>query len=234
MKTIMKKIAIIVSALVATVAPLHAEIETTVGADVVSRYIWRGMELGDAALQPSLGISAGGFSASLWGSTGIVRAADTKEFDITLSYSIAGLSAGVTDYWFSVGPEPGGRYFRYDDKATNHVFEAFLGYDFGFASVTWYSNFAGNDYKADGDRAFSSYCELSAPFSLGGLDWTATAGFVPMESPMYGTEGFAVTNLSVKAEKALEITDRFSLPISAGLTVNPCSEMAYLILGISF
>ena len=230
----MKKIALVVSALVATVAPLHAEIETTVGADVVSRYIWRGMELGDAALQPSLGISAGGFSASLWGSTGIVRAADTKEFDITLSYSIAGLSAGVTDYWFSVGPEPAGRYFRYDDKATNHVFEAFVGYDFGFASVNWYTNLAGNDYDADGDNAFSSYCELAAPFSLGGLDWTATLGFVPMETAFYGTDGFAVTNLSVKAEKALEITDRFSLPISAGLTVNPSSEMAYLILGISF
>ena len=230
----MKKIALVVSALVATVAPLHAEIETTVGADVVSRYIWRGMELGDAALQPSLGISAGGFSASLWGSTGIVRAADTKEFDITLSYSIAGLSAGVTDYWFSVGPEPAGRYFRYDDKATNHVFEAFVGYDFGFASVNWYTNLAGNDYDADGDNAFSSYCELAALFSLGGLDWTATLGFVPMETPFYGTDGFAVTNIGLAAEKSLVITDKFSLPISAGVTFNPCSEMAYFVFGISF
>ncbi len=230
----MKKIALVVSALVATVAPLHAEIETTVGADVVSRYIWRGMELGDAALQPSLGISAGGFSASLWGSTGIVRAADTKEFDITLSYSIAGLSAGVTDYWFSVGPEPAGRYFRYDDKATNHVFEAFVGYDFGFASVNWYTNLAGNDYDADGDNAFSSYCELAAPFSLGGLDWTATLGFVPMETAFYGTDGFAVTNIGLAAEKSLVITDKFSLPISAGVTFNPCSEMAYFVFGISF
>ncbi|MBO6079175.1 MAG: hypothetical protein J6P66_10570 [Bacteroidaceae bacterium] len=230
----MKKIALVVSALVATVAPLHAEIETTVGADVVSRYIWRGMELGDAALQPSLGISAGGFSASLWGSTGIVRAADTKEFDITLSYSIAGLSAGVTDYWFSVGPEPAGRYFRYDDKATNHVFEAFVGYDFGFASVSWYTNLAGNDYDADGDNAFSSYCELAAPFSLGGLDWTATLGFVPMETAFYGTDGFAVTNIGLAAEKSLVITDKFSLPISAGVTFNPCSEMAYFVFGISF
>ena len=220
--------------MVATVAPLHAEIETTVGADVVSRYIWRGMELGDAALQPSLGISAGGFSASLWGSTGIVRAADTKEFDITLSYSIAGLSAGVTDYWFSVGPEPAGRYFRYDDKATNHVFEAFVGYDFGFASVSWYTNLAGNDYDADGDNAFSSYCELAAPFSLGGLDWTATLGFVPMETAFYGTDGFAVTNIGLAAEKSLVITDKFSLPISAGVTFNPCSEMAYFVFGISF
>ena len=230
---IMKKIALV--ALVMTVgAPVCAEVETTVGADVVSRYIWRGCDLGEAAIQPSLGVSAAGFDLSLWGSTGIVRFADTKEFDITLSYSVAGASVGITDYWFNVGPEPEGRYFRYDEKATNHVFEAFVGYDLGFASITWNTNFAGNDYKANGDFAFSSYCELSAPFSAGGADWTATLGVVPFESPLYGTDGFAVTNVSLTAVKSLEITDSFSLPISAGVTLNPCSEMAYFVLGISF
>ena len=220
--------------MIAAVAPLHAEIETTVGADIVSRYIWRGCDLGEAAIQPTLGVSAAGFDLTLWGSTGIVRFADTKEFDITLSYGLEGLSIGVTDYWFNVGPEPYGRYFKYGKETTNHVFEAFVGYDFGLASITWNTNFAGNDFKADGSSAFSSYCELSAPFSLGGAEWTAALGFVPFESPLYGTEGFAVTNITLSASKELEITDRFCLPISAGLTINPCSEMAYLVFGISF
>lgn len=232
----MKKIVVLVSALVAMVAPLHAEIETSVSADVVSEYIFRGIKCGAAAVQPTLAVSAGGFELSAWGTTGIVNAADTKELDLTLGYSIAGASIGVTDYWFSAldGGDPEGRYFRYDEKATNHIFEAFLGYDFGFASITWYTNFAGNDFKANADRAYSSYCELSAPFSAFGADWTATAGFVPMETPLYGTEGFAVTNLSLKAEKSLDITGNFSLPVSAGLIFNPCSEMAYFVLGISF
>ena len=102
---------------------------------------------------------------TFWGSTGIVNWTDTKEFDITLSYSVAGLSVGVTDYWFNAGPEPYGRYFKYAKESTNHVFEAFAGYDLGFASISWYTNFAGNDLKADGSSAFSSYCELAAPFS---------------------------------------------------------------------
>ena len=230
----MKKIFSIAIMIFTIVANVSAEVETTVGADVVSRYIWRGCDLGEAAIQPSLGVSAAGFDLSLWGSTGIVSAADTKEFDITLSYGIAGLSVGVTDYWFNVGPEPYGRYFKYEEGATNHVFEAFLGYDLEFASITWNTNFAGNDYKDDGDRAFSSYCEVAAPFSAGGADWTACIGFVPTESPLYGTDGFAVTNISLTATKALEITDRFSLPISAGLTLNPCSESAFFVFGISF
>ena len=230
----MKKLFSIVMIMIAVVSPLRAEIEVAVGADVVSEYIFRGVKCGDAAIQPSLALSAGGFEVSAWGSVGIVNFLDTKEMDLTLSYSLAGANIGVTDYWFSVGGDPAGRYFKYKEDATNHIFEAFLGYDFGFASISWYTNFYGNDFKADGSKAFSSYCELAAPFSAFGADWTATLGFVPMESPLYGTDGFGVTNISLTAEKALDITESFSLPISAGLTFNPSSEMAYLILGISF
>ena len=229
----MKKIFSLV-ALVMVMAPVCAEVETTIGADVVSEYVWRGGKLGDAAIQPTLGVSAAGFDLSLWGSIGVANFLDTKEFDITLSYSIAGLSAGVTDYWFDAGPEPYGRYFNYSKNLTNHVFEAFLSYDLEFMSIAWYTNFYGNDFKADGSSAFSSYCELAAPFSFGGVDWTASLGFVPFESPLYGTEGFAVTNLSVNAAKSIDITESFSLPVSAGLTVNPSAEMAYLVFGITF
>ena len=230
----MKKVFSIVMMIMAVVSPLRAEIETTVGADVVSEYVWRGAKCGDAAIQPALGVSMAGIDLSLWGSVGVANFLDTKELDITLSYSIAGASIGVTDYWFSTGDEPYGRYFKYGKGATNHVFEAFAGYDLGFASISWYTNFAGADYNADGDAAFSSYCEISAPFSLGGADWSASLGVVPFESGFYGTDGFALTNVSLTAAKSIDITESFSLPVSAGLTVNPCSEMAYLILGISF
>ena len=230
----MKKIFSIAIMIIAIVAPVSAEVETTMAADVVSEYVWRGAKCGDAAIQPTLGVSMAGIDLSLWGSVGVANFLDTREFDITLSYSFAGASVGVTDYWFSVGDEPYGRYFKYEKGATNHVFEAFAGYDFGFASISWYTNFAGADYKANGDAAFSSYCEISAPFSLGGADWTASLGMVPFESGFYGTEGFAVTNLSLTAAKSIDMTESFSLPVSAGITVNPCTEMAYLVLGISF
>jgi hypothetical protein len=229
----MKKI-FSIAIMIAVMAPVSAEVETTIGADLVSEYIFRGVKCGDAAIQPSLAVSAGGFEASLWGTVGVVNFADTKEVDLTLSYSIAGASVGVTDYWFSAGPEPYGRYFKYGETTTNHVFEAFLGYDLEFVSVSWFTNFYGNDFKADGSRAFSSYCEIAAPFSLGETEWSAAVGFVPFGTPFYGTDGFAVTNLSVTASKELEITDSFSLPISAGVTFNPSSEMAYFVLSLSF
>lgn len=209
-------------------------VEATVSADVVNQYIWRGQELGNSAFQPTLGVAYKGLSLSAWGSTGITEAADTKEFDLTLSYTIGGFNIGVTDYWFNAGLDPQNRYFKYDAHSTNHVFEANIGYDFGVASVQWYTNFAGNDgANKDGDRAYSSYFEISAPFKLASLDWTATAGAVPYATDFYGTNGFAVTNIAVRATKDIKVTDSFSIPVFAEVAGNPCSQKAYLSFGFT-
>ena len=126
------------------------------------------------------------------------------------------------------------RYFKYDAHGTNHLFEANVGYDFGLASLQWYTNFAGNDgVNKDGKRAYSSYAELSVPFSLSGLDWTATAGVVPFATTSYGTTGFAVTNLSLMASKEIKVSDTFGIPIFGQLVGNPCSQKAYLVLGFT-
>ena len=210
------------------------EVETTISADVVSSYIWRGQDLGSTAIQPTLGVGYKGLSLSAWGSYGIADPADTKEFDLTLGYSIGGFNIGVTDYWFDAGLDPDGRYFKYDAHGTNHVFEANIGYDFGFASVQWFTNFAGNDgTNKDGKRAYSSYAEIAIPFKLATVDWTATAGAVPFATDFYGTTGFAVTNLSLRADKDIKVTDSFSIPVFGQVIANPCTQNAYLVLGLT-
>ncbi len=231
----MKKIVLFAMALVAS-ATTHAQetVETTISSDVVSSYIWRGQDLGSAAIQPTLGVGYKGLSLSAWGSYGIADPADTKEFDLTLGYSIGGFNIGVTDYWFDAGLDPDGRYFKYDAHGTNHVFEANIGYDFGFASVQWFTNFAGNDgTNKDGKRAYSSYAEIAIPFKLATVDWTATAGAVPFATDFYGTTGFAVTNLSLRADKDIKVTDSFSIPVFGQVIANPCTQNAYLVLGLT-
>ena len=210
------------------------EVETTISGDIVSSYICRGQDLGNVSLQPTLGVGYKGLSLTAWGSVGLTDAADTKEFDLTLGYSAGGFNIGVTDYWFNAGLDPEDRYFMYDAHGTNHVFEATVGYDFGFASLQWYTNFAGNDgVNKDGDRAYSSYVEANIPFQLASVDWTATAGAVPFATDFYGTTGFAVTNLALKASKDIKITDSFSLPVFGQVVANPCAQKAYLVLGFT-
>ena len=211
------------------------EIETTISGDIVSSYIWRGQDLGSASVQPTLGVGYKGLSLTAWGSYGLVNTADTKEFDLTLAYTTGGFNIGITDYWFDRGGlDPEGRYFKYDAHGTNHVFEANIGYDFGPLSLQWFTNFAGNDgLNKDGKRAYSSYVEVAVPFRLATVDWTATAGVVPWATTSYGTSGFAVTNLALKATKEIKVTDTFSIPVFGQVVGNPCSQKAYLVFGFT-
>ena len=205
----MKKILIITAILftAAVTAKAQDTLEATIGTDLVSQYVWRGQDLGDVSVQP---------------------------FDLTLAYTVGGFNIGVTDYWFNAGLDPLNRYFAYAADCTNHVFEANVGYDFGFASLQWYTNFAGNDgLTPDEKRAYSSYVEVNVPFVLGGVDWTATAGAVPFATDFYGVEGFGVVNVALTASKDIRITDSFSIPVFAQVAANPYSRNAFFVFGIT-
>jgi len=210
------------------------KVETTIKADFVNKYIWRGLKSGDVSVQPTFGVGYKGLSLTAWGSYGLSNKDDVKEFDLTLAYTIGGLNIGITDYWFSEGLDPDARYFKYDAHGTNHLFEANIGYDFGPVALQWYTNFAGNDgLNKSGNRAYSSYFEASVPFRLATADWTATAGAVPYATTTYGTTGFAVTNLTLRATKDIKVSKSFSIPIFGQVTANPCAQKAYLVLGLT-
>ncbi len=220
-----------ISSIVSTVKAEESAVEVTVGADIVSSYIWRGTDCGDAAVQPALGVSYKGLSLSAWGSVGIVNPEDTKELDFTLSYTLGGLTIGVTDYWFSGGKE----YFEYKKDKTSHVFEANAAFDFGAFAVAWNTNFYGNDaIKEDGEKAYSTYIEVGAPFTLGGLDWSAAVGGTPWEGA-YAPEA-AITNISLGATKEIKFSDSFSLPLTATVIANPSktSQAMYFVVSASF
>ena len=239
----MKKIVLLAMGLVMSMTAVaqdeiesESKIETTISGDIVSSYIWRGQDLGNVSLQPTLGIGYKGLSLTAWGSVGLTNSDDTKEFDLTLAYTTGGFNIGITDYWFNAGLDPDNRYFMYNAHSTNHVFEANIGYDFGFASLQWYTNFAGNDgVNESGKRAYSSYVEASVPFKLATVDWTATVGVIPYATTFYNewTSGFSVTNLALKATKDIKITDSFSIPIFGQVVANPRTQKAYLVLGFT-
>ena len=205
-------------------------VTATLGIDFVNQYIWRGQDLGNVSLQPTLGVEWKGLSLAAWGSVGITRAEDTKELDLTLSYSTKGFTVGLTDYWFSDGS-----YFQYKSGKTTHIWEGYIGYDFGFLSATWYTNFAGDDGKNNSlKRAYSSYLELIAPFKLATLDWEGSVGIVPWATTSYGTTGFACTNVGLKATKDFTIKQKYHLPVFVGLKTHPIRGKLYLLCGVGF
>jgi len=230
----MKKIGMIIALLSTATMGVWAQsrVEGHLKADIVSNYVWRGLEQGHVSLQPEMSVGWKGLSLTAWGSVGLTNHKDdTREIDLTLSYETGGLSFGIVDYW-NDGNDT--HFFYYKKDGTGHSFEGFFSYDFGPVSASWQTYFAGNDYQSsDGKRAYSSYFELSAPFRLATCDWDATVGLVPWKSGMYEVSGFSVTNLSLRATKAIKITKSFELPLFGQLIANPASRHFFFVFGLT-
>lgn len=204
-------------------------IKVALSADLVSHYVWRGEENGHAAIQPEVGISYKGLSFSVWGSYGIIDTNDDKEIDLTLTYTTGGFTIGIADIWYGTD----NRYFLYDAHRTSHTFEANIGYDFDFLSLNWFTIFAGNDGVNKNDkRAYSSYVEITAPFTAASLNWEATVGAVPYATTFYtNVNRFAITNVSLNVCKEFAINKKCTLPVFTMLSANPCTQKLYFVFG---
>ena len=228
------------------------ELTAYVEAGLVSHYMWRGINMAGVSLQPEAGIAWRGLSLTLEGSTGFEKS-DLKEIDINLQYERWGFNIGVTDYWTS-GTDPDDRYFYYHKDKGPHQFEANLGYTCKWGSLQAYTIFWGIDNKINGNRAYSTFIELSVPFRLVGLDCDARVGITPMESAgtrtltvlkdalgnsynyyqndyLYG-EGFTCNMVSLRATKTLEYK-HVKIPIYAEFHANPYLQKAQLLAGVA-
>lgn len=227
-----------------------SDFEAYVEAGLVSHYMWRGTDMGGVSIQPDAGISWKGLSLSAFGNAGFDKD-DAQEFDITLGYERWGFNIGITDYWCT-GTDAANRYFFYKDGETAHQFEANLGYTCKYFSLQAYTMFWGNDYKINGDRAYSTYVEVSVPFRAAGLDWDLRAGITPMESAGYTTttfvtglirdveviekhyfygEGFTCNMASLRATKELQFKS-LRIPVFAEIHTNPYLQKANFLVGV--
>lgn len=229
-KVTRKIIAIFILCIFSLCGYAQEKVEASASIDIVSRYIYRGLSLGDASIQPKAEISYKGVKLLAWGSFDFLNKKSDREFDLMLSYSTGGFNIGVTDYYLSYYAEEN-TYFEYRSNKTSHAWEANIGYDFGPVAIQWFTNFAGNDgVNNGGKRAYSSFVEISAPFKLADCDWLATVGTVPYATDLYEADGFAITNVSLRCTKEIALFKK-SLPIFVEGISNPNTKKGYLVVG---
>lgn len=197
------------------------------GTDFVSSYIWRGTKFGSGpAMQPYLEYSNGNFVIGSWGSfsfsdNAVGLAGDFAEADLYMSYGFDfGLSLGLTDYYY-----PGTSYFDYSRETGAHGFEINFGYEAsGFSfSVNYMLNEAGGAETAGGDM----YFELGYSFDSVSLFLGAGDGWHTPDGE------FDVCNIGLSYSKEIEITEKFSLPLSSSIILNPKTEQFYIVLMLS-
>ena len=234
-------------ALVCAVVAAKAEVSFTyeAGAELQSTYIWRGMYLGAANLQPSLSVGYEGehtsFDLNAWGNVGATNwffDKSTKflpEIDITATFTVHHLKVGFIHYYYC----DGSNFFSWQninkvyDEGNTSTTEVFAGFDFSElhenagAYINWYTTIAGCDGRTDEEgevhRAYSSYLEVGYAYTFENAGFTIDGhiGFSPWKSEeIYGNDKFAVQCLSLRLEKEWS-WDACSLTLFAQGMMNP-------------
>lgn len=230
---------------------LSAQEEKTKGkldasADIVSRYIWRGMNLGGSApsIQPCLEYTYGNFTLGAWGAYSLSHTIKRQEADLYASVNLGkSFNITVTDYFLPFEDTIKNHYFSYKKDQTGHLFEVaakFLGNKDIPISLMVATNVYGADAKkSNGDNMYSTYVELGYNFNISETSCNAFLGFTPDrpdkdkgETGFYG-ESPGVVNLGITATKNIKISDSFSLPVSTSLITNPQAENIFLVFGIT-
>ncbi len=201
----------------------------SVGADVVSGYVWRGTKVHGASIQPFLSYATGGFEVGAWGAYEISGISGVpSEADLYLSYGFDfGLSLGLTDYYY-----PGGEgYFEFSDSIGTHAIEINGGYEIGSFSIG--ANYILNKAGWAASEGSDVYFELG--YSFTNLDVFVGAGngwHSTFEDN--GDDVFAICNIGVATSKEVKITDSFSLPVFGSVSLNPDRKQFNIVAGISF
>lgn len=194
----MKKISTVLAAgfLAANAMPVVAESSLTANGGFVSEYYYRGVSLGDAALNGGVDYENSGFSVGIWaiddGDEGEEGPSNGLEYDIYGAYGFeaggVGISVGFTNYRYTytsdeefeinLGLSYGAFSFDYaagDDKNDDSGDDD---YDYDFFALGWGGEVFGvtvGQYDNDIDDEYK-YVEVSASGELSGFDVTALIG----------------------------------------------------------
>ena len=234
--------------------------QITFGVDLMSRYIWRGMDYGNSpAIQPNVGFSVNGFKIGVWGSYGIaeykekvndsttVEMGHYAEFDLFAAYTWKWFTIGVTDYFIPNGLQPNSsnKYYNYKNSTTGHALEASLFYN-GTEKLPlqicvctlFYGADKGKDalgeYGKGNTNNYSTYIEASYQFNIkkAGIGVKPFIGGIPFGSDWYGNNA-GIVNIGFTASKSIKITNDFSLPVNTSVITNPQAQSVFLVFGLT-
>jgi hypothetical protein len=197
---------------------IPASAEVGFGADVVSRYVWRGTDFGNAVnVQPGISYSKGAVEVGAWSSWAITGGG-ANENDLYISYAAGPVSLTLTDY-FLPGLTGDDQFFSYGDDKGVHILEVMASY----ATEDMPISITGA-FNVSGDSEDSFW--LEATYDLGEMDETAVSITAGAGNGAYTTDSDpTLVTIGVNLSKG----DYF-----ASYILNPDKESTFLVFGRSF
>lgn len=216
-----------------------------IGSDLVSRYVFRGVDYGNSpSIQPFISYRINGFEVGYWGAFSISDF--YKEIDFYLKYSVFGFTFVLSDYFVpsvtGVPTSKDTRYFVFDNKTTAHTFEFSLEYQLPqefplklYGAVYFFGNdkYFGFDKDKDekGENYYSSYFEIGYPLTVSENKLDIFLGLTP-KAGAFGNS-FGVVNLGVTGSKKIKLSNEFELPVKSSLIFNPQESIVHFVFGLS-
>lgn len=203
-------------------------ISTSVNVDIVSRYVWRGQDLGRSPnIQPGLSASWKDFTVGAWGTYNLTGLGN-QETDLYVSKKVGFVTVAVWDYW-TFDDAALKDYFDYNDKTTTHLLEAQISLSGG---ETLPLTFMAAYFFHGADPSRSLYFELQYLHRSKFTDLAFFAGYQARGAFYASGNGFV--NLGCTAKKVMSVNKRWSLPLSLSLIANPALKSAWLVAAVSF
>ena len=187
------------------------------GTDMVSRYLWRGLNIGGdcAHIQPYASLSYKFLEVGAWASYGLSNnnEAETNyyEYDFYAKFTIKNFGLGFTNY---------------NIRDLGNTSEMTFSYK-GSEKLPLHASF--NKYVINDD---ASYIDLGYIFfnkSLIPMDFNV--GMTPAAGS-YGDKG-GIVNISLTATYETMESDKFSIPIHTTVMVNPQIDKTFFMVGIT-
>jgi hypothetical protein len=192
----------------------------TIGTDLVSSYIWRGMRQGAGPhLQPVIEYSNGNFTVGVWSTFDLHG---YREADLYLAVDIpGGFNLSLQDYWMAYLP-----WSDFSTASGSHVLEAAVGYESDHVCLNL--NYVFNEAGGAGSSGNDLYAECRLLFGFFSVYMGAGNGWHTEDGV------FAACALGFEVSRDIEVSDTFSLPVTASVVYNPDLDKVYLAAAISF
>jgi hypothetical protein len=226
---------LILSFAIFPVKPLHAQGEVSLGANTVTRYIWRGVQFDDGVnFQPYMMYNISKFEMGVSSSMSLTN--DFNEIYFWAAYNIKtslfNAKFYVTDFYYQ---GQGADFFNFKTEKINGV----EGNHYGETHIVFTSDnspfklLLSSSFRNDPDNSIYSEVsysramvnDINSVFSIGAA--------LNKSARWYYTEKASIINVSYALSKSVQITPGYALPFTVTSILNPTGKSFYVIFAIS-
>jgi hypothetical protein len=202
-------------------------------ADVYSLHLWRGFANGNSpSIQPYAELNVKNFNMGVWAAYAINGS--YSEIDFYINYQLKNLKLSLFDYFLPVTNGKVNSFFDFKKQTTRHAFDFIAEYEsdnfpfrFLFSTI-----FYGDDkHPLTGNNFYSSYVEIAYKLNALNKKTQFIAAITPYKS--YYADNIDFVMAGIKISDQFKISEKFELPISVFLMINPYSEKIYFNMGIT-